>query len=189
VSDLSDHALIELLHQSLDSPALPVLFERYRPVLQRLQNQYFIPEFEPGDWEQEALLVMCDTVRRFDADRLRSFGAYYRLRLAHRIFDLIRQAQALKRQMTRNAMSIETEAEYIADTVPDHHWLLREQLETKEAIYQVLPRLSGIEHTVFTGLLLGQTLASISQQYQLSDQQVRGACHRGQAKLRQVLAE
>lgn len=189
MSDLSDTVLLERLSHNLDSPDLLDLFERYRPVLQRLQKQYFIPGFEQSDWEQEALLVMYHTVQIFETDRLRSFGAFYRLQLAHRVFDLIRQSQALKRQMTRTAISIETEAAYISDTVPDQHWLLREQLEAKEAVYEVLPRLSGIEHAVFSGILKGDSLQKICQQNQLSFHQARSASHRSQAKLRELLAE
>lgn len=189
MSDLPDSVLLARLAQNLDSPALIELFERYRPVLRRLQKQYFIPGFEQSDWEQEALLVLYGTVQKFEVDRQRSFGAYYRLRLAHRVFDLIRQAQAQKRQLTRHAMSIETEAEYIADTVPDQRWLLREQLEAKEAVYEVLPRLSGVEHTVFSGMLKGESLQTICQQNHLSFHQARSASHRSKAKLRNLLAE
>ncbi|TGD18441.1 sigma-70 family RNA polymerase sigma factor [Levilactobacillus suantsaiihabitans] len=187
--DMSDDDLIDLLRRDLDSPALLILFERYHPVLQRLQKQYFIPGFDQEDWDQEALLVLCSTVQRFKDDLSRSFGAFYRLRLRHRVFDLIRQSQALKRRLARESLSLEAEAAYFADTLPDQRWLLREQLEAKEAVYQVLPRLSAVEHSVFHGILTGQSLHAISQEQNLTVPQVQAASHRSQAKLRELLAE
>ncbi|AYM03831.1 sigma-70 family RNA polymerase sigma factor [Levilactobacillus yiduensis] len=187
--DLSDDDLIDLLRQDLDSPALLILFERYHPVLQRIQKQYFIPGFEQADWDQEALLILCSTVQRYQSGLSRSFGAFYRLRLRHRVFDLIRQSQALKRQLLRQSLSLEAEAEYFADTLPDQRWILREQLEAKEAVYQVLPRLSAVEHNVFHGLLTGQSLRTIGQEHNLTVSQVQAALHRSQAKLHELLAE
>lgn len=189
MSELPDSMLIELLKQNLESPALAILFDRYRPVLQRVQSRYYLPDFDQSDWEQEALLVMCGTLADFDSGLAKSFGAYFRLRLVHRVFDLIRQSQAKKRQVIRQAMSIEKEADYFADTLPDQHWYLREQLEAKEAVYEVLPQLSPVEHAVFSGVLRGESWQVIAQRHCLSQQQVRSASHRSQAKLRELLAE
>ena len=189
MTELTDRTLICQLQQSMDSSGLATLFDRYRPVLYRLQQTYYIPGFEQDDWIQEARLVLYTAVQKFQLERTTSFGAFYRLNLTHRIFDLIRQTQALKRQMNHTAVSIEAQSSYFADTLPDFRWALREQLEVKEAIWQLLPRLSVVERTVFVGILRGDSLELISQHQAPTYKQARSAAQRSQAKLRRLLAE
>ena len=91
--------------------------------------------------------------------------------------------------MNHTAVSIEAQSSYFADTLPDFRWALREQLEVKEAIWQLLPRLSVVERTVFVGILRGDSLELISQHQALTYKQARSAAQRSQAKLRRLLAE
>jgi len=189
LTELSDTALLELIHQGTDSPALRVLFERYRPVLYRMQRRYFIPGHDDDDWEQEALLVFCTVIENFKFSRSLSFGAFYRLNLAHRVYDLIRKSHALKRQAGQSPLSLEEHGAYFADTLVDEHWIVREQLEVKETLLQLQGELSAIERVVFTGLVQGNSLGAISQQQTLPLKQVISAAHRSQIKLRRLLAE
>ena len=187
--DLSDTQLLFLIRESLDSPALLVLFERYRPVLFKIQSKYFIPDHDLDDWNQEALLVFCRVVQRYEIARMKSFGAFYRRALLFRVYDLIRQSQTQKRLEDRLAVSLEANRVFICDTVGDARWVLRESLEVKDAVRQVGERLSGIERGVFNDLLQGQSLQGISQARALSLAQVTSAAHRSQIKLREVFAE
>lgn len=184
---MSDAQLVALIRQMPDSPALRVLFERYRPVLLRVQHRYFLPGLDADDWEQEAFLVLLAVVRQFEPQRSRSFGAFYRLNLQHRVFDLIRFTQAQKRQAT--FVSIEAHDQYFADTLADPSAHLKGHLEAQEAVIRLLPRLSTIERQVFAGLLQGHTLQHIGQTRQLRLAQVQGAMHRCRQKLRQLLHE
>ncbi len=189
MEQMTDWALLTLIRQSVDSPALMVLFDRYRPILLHLQQQYFIPGHDSEDWEQEALLVFCRATLTFSPRRSPNFGAFYRLILSHRVFDLIRQSQAQKRQAAGPEVSLEDHREYLADTVPDHRLAVREQLEIKEALRVFPGRLSRVEKAVFAGLMRGETPAIIGVQEQMNRQQVTAAVHRCQVKLRELLAE
>ncbi|MCF7523268.1 hypothetical protein L3X07_08010 [Levilactobacillus brevis] len=91
--------------------------------------------------------------------------------------------------MNHTAVSIEAQSSYFADTLPDFRWALREQLEVKEAIWQLSPRLSVVERTVFVGILRGDSLELISQHQALTYKQARSVAQRSQAKLRRLLAE
>lgn len=186
---MSDIVLIEMIRQTTESPALPVLFDRYRPVLLRMEQRYFIPGYDRDDWEQEALLVFCQVVTKFQLSRSVNFGAFYRLNLLHRVYDLIRQSRAQKRQNCRGMVSIDANGPFFADTLVDPRWIIREQLEVKEAVGLVQKRLSAIERLVFLGLIRGASLSEIAQNARLTAAQASAAAYRSQAKLRQVLAE
>ncbi|WP_407886992.1 sigma factor [Levilactobacillus sp. N40-8-2] len=187
--DLSDTQLLFLIRESLDSPALLILFERYRPVLFKIQSKYFIPDHDRDDWDQEALLVFCRVVQRYEIERMKSFGAFYRRALLFRVYDLIRQSQTQKRVEDRLAVSLEANRIFISETVKDTRGVLREGLEVKDAIRQVGERLSVVERGVFNDLLQGQSLQGISRDRALSLAQVTSAAHRSQIKLRAVFAE
>lgn len=189
LTNLTDEQLLALIRESLDSPALLVLFERYRPVLCKIQNRYFIPDFDPDDWRQEALLVFCRVVQRFEVERSKSFGAFYRQALRFRVYDLIRQGQTKKRLAGQQAVSLEANRTFVSETVQDMRWALRESLEVQDAVSQLPTRLSAIEHTVFGDLLRGQSLQMISRGRRLSLPQVTSAAYRSQTKLRDLLAE
>ena len=189
MTDLTDAQLIALIRESLDSPALLVLFERYRPVLYKLQHHYFIPGYDNDDWNQEALLVFCRVVGRFDLNRRRSFGSFYRQALRYRIFDLIRRTQTQKRLAGQLAISLEANRTFVSETVPDRRWLLKETLEVQEAVATLPTRLSAVEHVVFGDLLQGRSLQTISHGRQLTLQQVTSAAYRSRRKLRELMAE
>ncbi|WP_367295301.1 sigma factor [Levilactobacillus yonginensis] len=189
MNEMSNATLLVCLQDQLDSPALHILFERYRPVLKKLQQRYFIVGFDQDDWDQEARVVFCRSIKRFDATKAPNFGAFYRLNLRHRVFDLIRRSKALKRQQSRKVISLEANSDYFADTLEDSRWAVREQLEVQDAVQRVQESLSGVEHTVFNGLLRGETLLVISQRKRLPYRQVTAASHRSQVKLRRLLAE
>jgi len=185
--ELSDGQLIRQIQAAPDSPALRLLFRRYRPVMVRLQRQYFIPGHDSDDWEQEALLVLHAAAQRFESQRSPNFGSFYRLNLQHRVYDLIRHSQAKKRHA--NMVSLEAHGSFFADTLVDQRIHLRDHLEVKETLRQLLPDLSPTERIVFNGLLSGQTPQTIGDVNQLRMSRVTAALHRGRQKLRQSLAQ
>ncbi|MCH5464862.1 sigma-70 family RNA polymerase sigma factor [Levilactobacillus tujiorum] len=189
MTELTDQQLLALIRQSLDSPALLVLFDRYRPVLYKLQHRYFIPGYDRDDWEQEALLVFCRVAQRFEVARQKSFGAFYRQALRFRVYDLIRRVQTKKRVDDRQAISLEANRTFISETIRDGRWCLGQRLEVQEAVIQLAPLLSPVEHAVFGALLRGRTLVTISQDQQLSFAQATRAANRSRQKLRQLMAE
>ncbi|QMU07076.1 sigma-70 family RNA polymerase sigma factor [Levilactobacillus suantsaii] len=184
---LDDLQLIELIKRNDDSQAIQILFTRYRPVLARLQRQFYLPGHDADDWEQEARLVLYAGAHRFNTQRSRSFGAFYRLSLTHRVYDLIRQSQAQKRRA--RTISVEAQGSFFADTLVDHRVTVREGLELQEAVGQLLPRLSPVERTVFCALLKQATPEAISVQTGWPKERVVAALHRCRRKLRQLLAE
>lgn len=73
MTELTDRTLICQLQQSMDSSGLATLFDRYRPVLYRLQQTYYILGFEQDDWIQEARLVLYTAVQKFQLERTTSW--------------------------------------------------------------------------------------------------------------------
>lgn len=189
LTEQTDEQLLAQIRESQDSPALRVLFERYRPVLYKLQSHYFIPGYDRDDWDQEALLVFCRVVQRFEVSRGKSFGGFYRQALRFRVYDLIRRSQTKKRLEGQRAVSLEANRTYVSETVGDSRWHLREALEVQEAVATLPRRLSPVEHAVFGDLLRGHSLQHISHGRQLTMPQVTGAVHRSRVKLRELLAE
>ncbi|NLR10193.1 MULTISPECIES: sigma-70 family RNA polymerase sigma factor [Lactobacillaceae] len=189
MTELTDEQLLALIRESLESPALLVLFDRYRPVLYKLQSRYFIPGYDRDDWNQEALLVLCRVAQRFEISRGKSFGGFYRQALRFRVYDLIRRSQTKKRLAGQQAVSLEANRTFVSDTVRDTRWTLRESLEVQEAVVRLAKRLSSVEHTVFGGLLRGESLQRIARKHQLTVLQVSGAAHRSRMKLRELLVE
>lgn len=187
MSQMSDDQLIQEVQAYPDSPALRVLFERYRPILLNLQRRYYVPGHDADDWEQEALLVLHTVVQRYDQRRSRSFGAFYRLNLTHRFFDLIRYSQAKKRRA--RTVSLDQHSSYFADTLTDSRIHLRDHLETQETLHRVMATLSVTERLVMGGLLAGWTPQRICERHQLTPHQVSSAIHRGRTKLQQSFAE
>ena len=187
MTTFSDDQLIATIQRDPNSPALRLLFNRYRPVLTKLQRVYYIPGHDGDDWEQEGLLVLHGAAQKFRQHRSCNFGAFYRLNLTHRVFDLIRYSQAQKRRAT--TISLEANRTYFAETLHDTRVQLGIQLEAQEAVGRVLPGLSPTEQVVFRGLLGGLTPQAISQQEGLSMTRVSAAMHRGRQKLRRLLGE
>ncbi|MDT6980032.1 sigma-70 family RNA polymerase sigma factor [Levilactobacillus zymae] len=187
MEQLDDLQLIDLIRTQGDSLAIQELFGRYRPVMLRLRQRYYLPGHELDDWEQEARLVLCTVVRQFRAERSPSFGAFYKLNLTHRVYDLIRQSQAQKRHA--QLVSFDAQQTYFADTLVDTRAQVRAGLECQEALQQVLPRLSAVERAVFVELLGNATPEEISRKFGWPAQRVVAALHRCRQKLRQLLAE
>ncbi|HIW71096.1 MAG TPA: sigma-70 family RNA polymerase sigma factor [Candidatus Levilactobacillus faecigallinarum] len=184
---ISDAQLIQQAQESPDSPALEMLFERYRPVVYRLQRHYYLPGHDADDWDQEGRLVLHTVVQQFQQSRSRNFGAFYRLNLTHRIIDLIRHSQAQKRCAA--TISLEAHGPYFAETLVDRQARLDDRLAARECLTRVLPGLSVTERLVLRGLLRGWTPETISTQHRLPLTRVNAAIHRGRRKLQRVLAE
>ena len=187
MTQISDNQLIREIQTTPDSPALHQLFVRYSPVLRRLQRRYYIPGHDANDWQQEGLLVLHAAARSYRLDRSRNFGAFYRLNLTHRVYDLIRYSQAKKRHAT--TVSLEEHRTFFADTLVDPRVQVRDQLEVQEALQRVLPELSRTETVVLRGLLRGWSPTTISERCALSPTRVTAALHRGRQKLRRTLAQ
>ena len=184
---LTDIDLIRQVQRAADSAALRQLFLRYRPVLWRVRQNYYLPGYSRADWEQEGLLALHAAVRDFQPTRSRSFGVFYRLNLTHRVVDQIRYRQAKKRNA--QTLSLEANHDFFADTLVDPQVTVRDHAEVQEALARVLPRLSAVEGVVLTGLLRGLSLATIGERHHLAPQRVTAALHRSRQKLRRSLAE
>lgn len=187
MEQLEDWQLIDLIRTRGDSAAVQELFGRYRPVMLRLRQQYYLPEHDLDDWEQEARLVLCAATHKFDQARSTSFGAFYKLNLKHRVYDLIRQSQAKKRHA--QVLSFDAQWAYFADTLVDPRIQVREGIELQDTLQRLLPRLSPVERAVFTALLRKATPADISAEFAWPVERVVAALHRCRQKLRQLLAE
>ncbi|APU70859.1 RNA polymerase sigma factor SigI [Companilactobacillus crustorum] len=92
-------SLIEKVRDDEDSVALDKLVQRYRPMIDNMYSRYYITSFERNDWYQEALLVCYQTCKLFDGTSGSRFGSFYKMKFKHRVIDIIRRENSLKRKV------------------------------------------------------------------------------------------
>lgn len=187
MQQLADLQLIELIQTQGDSLAVQELFSRYRPVMLRLKQHYYLPGHDLDDWEQEARLVLWSVVLKFNGERSSSFGAFYKLNLTHRVYDLIRQSQAKKRNA--QLLSFESNWAYFADTLVDHRTQVGDSVALRAVFRELFEQLSKTERLVLVELLTRATPLEISRKFEWELSRVVAAQHRCRRKLRQLLME
>lgn len=187
MQQLEDLQLIELIRTQGDSGAIQELFSRYRPVMLRLKQNYYLPGHDLDDWEQEARLVLWSVASKFNGKRSSSFGAFYKLNLTHRVYDLIRQSQAKKRNAP--LLSFESNWAYFADTLVDGRTQVGESVEIRTTFRELLGQLSKTEHLVLVELLTRASPLEISRKFEWELTRVVAAQHRCRLKLRRLLTE
>lgn len=172
-----------------DSRALEQLFQRYRPMLKKMQQRYYLHLLDADDWDREARLVCFRAAQRYREDTRLTFGRYYQRCLLCRIYTLIRRQNAKKRQIDRH-------------TVPLDKLEVKQQLSARgsfQSFNQVFIRanatdfirqLSDLERAVFyQELAIKHSASSAFLVAEITDLQRRNALERCRRKLKRYLAD
>lgn len=56
---------LQVERQGVDEQEFVELFRRYYPLVRKLWQQFFVPELELADWEQESRMVMIKVMRSY----------------------------------------------------------------------------------------------------------------------------
>ncbi|MFD0898561.1 sigma-70 RNA polymerase sigma factor region 4 domain-containing protein [Loigolactobacillus binensis] len=168
-----------------DSRACEQLFSRYRPMLKKIQQHYYLRDFDDDDWDQEARIVCFRAAQNYRWDTNLTFGRYYQKCLLCRVYSLIRRQSAQKRVGEAHTVSMENED-------------IRQCIEAKgtqqsldlalilTAAPDFLHCLSTFEYQIFCRFVLS-SLNSQCEQVDLSDSQTRNALERCRYKLKRYL--
>lgn len=172
-----------------DSNAFEHLFYLYRPMLKKIQQQYYLYELDDDDWDQEARIVCFQAAQHYRRDTRLTFGRYYQRCLLCRVYTLIRHQNAKKRQIDRHTVSLEVddikqrlEAEGTLQTV---NWSM-----IRASAPDFISQLSELERFVFyRQLTAGFEWTSNSDDNGITEVQVRNALERCRRKLKRYLAD
>ncbi|MFK5676124.1 MULTISPECIES: sigma-70 family RNA polymerase sigma factor [unclassified Ligilactobacillus] len=167
------------------------LFDQYSPLVRSMLSRVrFIPGYDWDDLEQEARIVCWRAVTSFSLTNDVSFGAYFRVCLAHCIAGLIREAHTQKRGVAFATTSLEhfvdTRGIHPSDTIAHassaedivilREWLrlYTEQLNVREAF--LLRNFLTEPHC---------SVSTLARQMQCSRSSVYSLIYRCKVKLRQ----
>lgn len=167
------------------------LFERYRPIIYRLQGIYYLRDFDADDWLQEGRIVFYETLQRYDPGMGVTIGAFFKKNFENAIKSHLRKQAAYKRRCLVGAVSLEAK---IAEEGPDFQsnvgqWAppADQQLLVEEALSTFRGDLSKLEQEVFGEYLKGAELEAIAAKRSQPTRQIRYAYERSRRKLYQNL--
>lgn len=140
----------ELIQQAVndDSQSFSVLFNKYRPIIYKVQKRFYIHAFDLDDWLQEGQIVFMDTLKSYNTEKAVTLGAYFKINFERHACNLLRRQQALKRRGEADAVSLEYCLESTGDQV-FHCWedaaCYEDTIELRDILSEFLPLLSSLE--------------------------------------------
>ncbi|MFD1318441.1 RNA polymerase subunit sigma-70 [Loigolactobacillus zhaoyuanensis] len=171
-----------------NSNAFEHLFYLYRPMLKKIQQQYYLYQFDDDDWDQEARIICFRAARSYRSDTRLTFGRYYQRCLLCRIYTLLRRQNAKKRQIDRHTVSIEIDE-------------IKRRVETKGSLQSLnwslirahaddfIGQLSELEQIVFYRQLAISFEWPSTIVAEVTEAQERNALDRCRRKLKKYLAD
>lgn len=193
-TDLTDEELIFLIKHK-DADPYRMLFERYKPLYNRLAHKYKIRGYDVEDLYQEAWIVIVRSVQRYDPASGLTLGQYLRKTIDYEYQNILRKDSAIKRKIDKQAKSLDAITEVTGDTIygdsiyavensyyypPDHHAMVNEIFDTYE------DKLSPFESKVLKRYLKQITVEDIAEELACSSTKVTNAIDRCKLKLREM---
>ncbi|MFC6170205.1 RNA polymerase subunit sigma-70 [Loigolactobacillus jiayinensis] len=171
-----------------NSNAFEHLFYLYRPMLKKIQQQYYLYGLDEDDWDQEARIVCFKAARRYRTDTRLTFGRYYQRCLLCRIYTLIRHQNAKKRQIYQHTVSIEIDGIRqgieTQGTMQSFNWSM-----IRANASDFIDQLSDLEKFVFCRQLTSSFETNSSVMANITHEQERNALERCRLKLKRYLAD
>lgn len=166
-----------------DSRALKKLFNKYKPMVETVAENFYIRTFDHDDWIQEGLIVCHETCFKFDGSQGSKFGSFFKLRFENHARSLLRKELAKKRTLDKISSSYEESinndsADYgiLGSRVKNEYTL--DPLEL-DGFYEIL---SEIEFEAFKVLMGKASMEEVCENYHCSVQQVNAAMARCKKK-------
>ena len=170
-----------------DSLSIQILAVQYQPVVWRLRQHYYVPNFETDDWYQEGRIAVHRAAQRYQRAQDCPLGAYFRALLTHQIIDCIRRAQAQKRRPDGERVPLDVNDEQAVGELQAPTMSTLDIVHVREQIRVFGLICSTFEGAVFADLLAGCSPESIAAHYHVEVPQVINAIDRCRKKLRALL--
>ena len=186
---ITDQELIVYIrdHKNNDQQVM-TLFRRYLPLVKSFYRKCSIAGMDFDDWRQESLIVMLRTVHRYDVKHYVSFGAFYRMGLRNRLYDLIRKQNAKKRVPRQALTSFDADENMSTDTLGDHKAVRPDNsLLVSEKLRKAFQQCSTFEKQVFLGVMDHKTLRELAHVYKCPLSRITNAFQRCQRKCKRSI--
>lgn len=194
--DWTDRDLVAGI-QSGNHDCFVTLFQRYRPLVEKIQRYYYFPDFDRDDVEQECRILLFTSVQRYDAQKGVPFAYFYKRLVTNHFISLVRKSIANKRRANlwserHDWVAVERFGEthfesplaHVAsdDAAPDE-WAM-----VQEDITQYYQLLSPIERRVLLLLHQGFSYQQLATHLAVEEKVVRNAYSRCRQKMLRQLA-
>ncbi|MFC0233783.1 sigma-70 family RNA polymerase sigma factor [Vagococcus entomophilus] len=170
----------------------PLIFFKYRPIILKTAKRYFLYDFDIEDWLQEGRIICYQSLKKYDATKKVTFGAFFKVNFERHIFSLLRKQNAYKRKLSYQAVSLEETVENLGDGIYSRELLQTtpptQQLELREHLQGFFQQLSQFEQGVFTEYTSGMGIEWIAQKKKCSIKKVKNALDRIKRKLKEHIS-
>lgn len=185
-SYLIDKNLIKRIKMH-DEDAINELFEKYRPLVNKLWATYYLHGFDVDDWYQEAIIVMLKSVKRYDVEKMVNFGVFFKMSLKNKCFDLIRRSNAQKRIPVTMQTSFNSNEKFLSDTMSDALAVCPEsQIILQEKILKLLKVCSDFEQKILVALFSKKDFSEIALENNCKESKVSNAFERCRVKFNKL---
>jgi RNA polymerase sporulation-specific sigma factor len=197
-TELSDERLAILARS--DELAMDHILERYRLIVRKKVQGYFIVGQDKDDVFQEGMIGLYKAVRDFNADKLANFRTFAEMCVARQIITSIKKATRRKHEVLNRSLSMDATSTVSRDD--RYHFERRIPIDTKEPMFYlereafarelqdiITKTLSPLEADVLRSYLRTSSYGDISMELGCGMKRVDNALQRAKRKLGHALAE
>ena len=178
---------LQVERQGVDEQEFVELFRRYYPLVRKLWQQFFVPELELADWEQESRMVMIKVMRSYRGTTTGQFSGFLKQSLINRILDLYRARQANKRIP---AGLVAPMTDDYNETLCDYRSCRPEEVTfCQYSVQELLEECSSFVREVLICVHQGYSTTEAASQLGCSKRKVQSALSRARTKLLHILAQ
>ena len=168
----------ELLRESPrdDDKLIEYILEKYKPLVIKHANRFFILGGETQDLIQEGMIGLFRALRDFDEDKNRSFLYFADMCVRRQMYHAIESASAKRHQILNSSVSLYDEdmmEMFGSELSPEEMVIEKEEYEGR--LKELKESLSDMERSVLLGRLAGLKPSEISEKLGVSQKQVDNA--------------
>lgn len=150
-----DKELITDFKNNRNEEALKELFNKYKPLVNKVWSGYYLTDMDIDDWYQEAMLVMIKNIKNYSFERNASFGTLFKISLKNHLFDILRRSNAKKRMPADKLVSYSANETIYNNSLKDGVYMHPEEtIKLKECIEKLSNELSPMELKVAHAMLM-----------------------------------
>lgn len=196
-TDMTDNELVDLA-KSGDAAALEAVLLRYKPLVHKKSQPYYLAGGDDDDVVQEGLIGLYKAVMEFDKTKFPLFGVFAGVCIERRIISAVKKASRRKHSPLNSYISLSSGAfdndsgadvESILDggeaNDPESIMLERERVLALEGI--ISGALSEFEKSVLLGYLSGRSYKEIGESLGRDAKSVDNAIQRIKKKLESLV--
>lgn len=185
----------ELVSVCTDRPqAFEILFERYRPWVVSIANNFAVNTADAEDYVQEGMFGLLAAVAAYSQERSAGFRTFAGICIRNRMRNLFRRENAgLRKSGDLPDVSLDDPenrvAEMLADQAETPEEIVLEKEQASALHRQIAEVLSRQEREIFLLFVNGLSYDEIAARMQISAKSVDNAIQRARRKLRAVWSE